>query len=164
MLLASALRPFEAVHVLVVSLPGWEQMAQTVSGCMVANAGDDGTPRNLPSAPTDFLTGFLAAAGGMVALQRRAVEGGSYHVRVSLARTGMYLQRFGAVQPGEAAADAPPLPRGVWETSGWGLDGAAGRTEFTASIIQMTATPPHWAGPAQPTGTSPPEWLTGPRL
>ena len=127
MLLASALRPFEAVHVLVVSLPGWEQMAQTVSGCMVANAGDDGTPRNLPSAPTDFLTGFLAAAGGMVALQRRAVEGGSYHVRVSLARTGMYLQRFGAAHT-------------------------------------LTTPYSYWAGRAQPTGTSPPEWLTGPRL
>ena len=92
MLLASALRPFEAVHVLVVSLPGWEQMAQTVSGCMVANAGDDGTPRNLPSAPTDFnhlafrsrmpviaaasVAGFHAGGGAGSSLSGRSVGGG----------------------------------------------------------------------------------------
>ena len=106
-----------------------------------------------------------------VCAQRRAEEGGSYHVRVSLARTGMYLQSFPLLPAPVPTMDElkarwetiPPLPRGVWEESLWGLEGGKGRTVYTASIIEMTATAPRWDGPPQPTGASPPEWL-GPRL
>ena len=41
----------------------------------------------------NYITGYLAAFGAMVALARRARDGGSYHVRVSLAQTGRYNTR-----------------------------------------------------------------------
>jgi crotonobetainyl-CoA:carnitine CoA-transferase CaiB-like acyl-CoA transferase len=43
----------------------------------------------------DLITGYLAAAGMMAALLRRANEGGSYHVKLSLARSAMWVQELG---------------------------------------------------------------------
>ena len=37
----------------------------------------------------DYIAGYLAAAGAIAALRRRAAEGGSYHVHVNLARAAM---------------------------------------------------------------------------
>jgi crotonobetainyl-CoA:carnitine CoA-transferase CaiB-like acyl-CoA transferase len=60
-----------------------------------AGAHPRGKPALVPAAPTDYTTGYLAAFGAMAGLARRAKEGGSYHVRVSLSRSSMFIQRFG---------------------------------------------------------------------
>ncbi len=72
--------------------PGWEQLAQTVTG-IAAVQGGDGPPVLIPAAACDYTTGSLAALGTMVALWRRSHEGGSYHVRASLCQTGMWFAR-----------------------------------------------------------------------
>ncbi len=41
------------------------------------------------------MTGYFAAAGMMAALLRRSIEGGSYHVKLSLARSAMWVQELG---------------------------------------------------------------------
>ena len=66
--------------------PGWEQLAQTVTGMAHEHAGDE-HPALVPAAINDYTTGYLGALGVMCALARRTTEGGSWHVRVSLART-----------------------------------------------------------------------------
>ena len=43
----------------------------------------------------DLITGYFAAAGMMAALHRRAIEGGSYQVKVSLARSAIWVQEIG---------------------------------------------------------------------
>src|SRR5205823_6994928 len=63
--------------------PGWEQMAQSVTGLAAAQGGPD-RPALLPAAACDYTTGYLAALGTMIALWRRSRDGGSYHVRASL--------------------------------------------------------------------------------
>ncbi|NJN50658.1 MAG: hypothetical protein HC809_01550 [Gammaproteobacteria bacterium] len=81
------------------SRPGWEQLAQVVTGMAHQHGidvhGQPGKPELQPAAVTDYTTGYLAAYGALVALARRAVEGGSYAVRVSLARTGMWVSGLG---------------------------------------------------------------------
>ena len=72
--------------------PGWEQLAQTVTG-IAAVQGAIGPPVLIPAAACDYTTGSLAALGTMVALWRRSHEGGSYHVRASLSQTGMWFAR-----------------------------------------------------------------------
>jgi len=54
-------------------------------------------PKHLPSQAIDHATGYLAAFGAMVALGRRARDGGSYLVRLSLAQTGRGLDGLGRV-------------------------------------------------------------------
>src|SRR5208283_2398608 len=54
--------------------PGWEQLAQTVTGMAHEHAGDE-HPALVPAAVTDYTTGYLGALGVMCALARRTVEG-----------------------------------------------------------------------------------------
>lgn len=91
---------------------GFDMEGVTVSGYTMAegglsgpklppNYGDpdaDGT--SMPAFPptlviNDYIAGYLGAAGIMAALRRRAKEGGSYHVRVSLTRAAMWYQSLG---------------------------------------------------------------------
>jgi crotonobetainyl-CoA:carnitine CoA-transferase CaiB-like acyl-CoA transferase len=74
---------------------GWEQVAQTVTG--ICNEGRPDRPALLPAAARDYTTGYLAAYGALLALARRVRQGGSYHVRVSLCQSGMFIYRQGKV-------------------------------------------------------------------
>ena len=78
---------------------GWEQVAQTMTGlCHEGRtaARPDG-PALLPAAACDYTTGYLAAYGILLALAKRARDGGSYHVRVSLCQSGMFIYRQGKI-------------------------------------------------------------------
>lgn len=87
--------------------PGFDQNAQAATGICVSEGGFT-EPRFSPVFYlNDFLTGYLAAAGVMAALLRRANEGGSYHVKLSLARTAMWVQDLGSVDR-HAYKNAPP--------------------------------------------------------
>jgi len=81
--------------------PGFDQNAQVASGFAIAE-GQDGTPKFSPVFYlADLITGHFAAAGMMAALYRRAVEGGSYQVKLSLARSAMWVQELGLLDVGE---------------------------------------------------------------
>src|SRR5205807_2589465 len=74
---------------------GFDTVVQTVSG-ITSRQGDlfPGSapgPQFYPVSAIDYLTGYLMAFGAMVALARRAREGGSWLVRISLAQTGRWL-------------------------------------------------------------------------
>ena len=60
-------------------------------------------PAPLPCQALDHSTGYLAAFGAMVGLARRATEGGSWLVRVSLAATGRWLDGLGRIDGLSAA-------------------------------------------------------------
>ena len=72
-----------------------EQVAQSVTG--IAHTHGEmtgaGQPKLAPAPMCDYLTGYLAAFGAMLALGRRAREGGSYHVQASLCQSAMFYQR-----------------------------------------------------------------------
>ncbi|MFM0735909.1 CoA transferase [Paraburkholderia xenovorans] len=81
---------------------GFDSLVQSASGIAFTEreaAGWD-EPKHLPCQALDHATGYLAAFGAMVALARRATEGGSWHVKVSLAQTGRWLQSFGVMPDG----------------------------------------------------------------
>jgi crotonobetainyl-CoA:carnitine CoA-transferase CaiB-like acyl-CoA transferase len=132
--------------------PGWEQLAQTVSGIAAAQGGD-GPPTLIPAAACDYTTGYLAALGTMAALWRRSHEGGSYHVRASLCQTAMWFARASRVDR-EAATGFGDVAEFLVTT-----DTPFGRLRHLGPIAQLSATPPHWALPTTPLGTHAPEWL-----
>jgi crotonobetainyl-CoA:carnitine CoA-transferase CaiB-like acyl-CoA transferase len=81
--------------------PGFDQNAQVASGFAMGE-GQDGAPKFSPVFYlADLITGHFAAAGMMAALYRRAVEGGSYQVKLSLARSAMWVQELGLLDVGE---------------------------------------------------------------
>ena len=71
---------------------GFDTVVQTVSGITSRQGelfpGKTPGPQFYPVSAIDYLTGYLMAFGAMVALARRAREGGSWLVRISLAQTG----------------------------------------------------------------------------
>lgn len=139
--------------------PGWEQLAQTVTGMADVHGaflGDAG-PQLQPAAVTDYMTGFLAAFGTMVALERRARFGGSYLVRVSLAQTAMWLRALGLKSQDDLAAMQPVGPA---EIDAWRIDSPSGfgGIRHLRPPVQMSLTPARWTRPTVPLGTHPPAW------
>ena len=78
---------------------GFDTIVQTVSGMALAS-GDGAKPKYLPVSAIDYVSGYLMALGTMAALARRAAEGGSWLVRVSLARTGRWITDRGELDAG----------------------------------------------------------------
>lgn len=133
---------------------GWEQLAQTVTG-IAAEEGGSEPPRLLPAAACDYSTGYLAAYGTLLALARRAREGGSYHVKASLCQSGMFLLRQNRLQaPGEGDID-PGALEDVMVTSRTPL----GDMKHLGPVLSMSETPPHWVHPSSPLGTHSAAWV-----
>jgi len=118
------------------------------------------TPRGV-NVICDFLTGYLAAIGAQAALLRRAKEGGSYKVTVTLAQTVMFEQSLGLIDEetllklDELGDDHKPLAPNL-------QTGQTAFGEFTrlGSQIEMSKTPEYWEDPIiSPIGSSKPEWL-----
>ncbi|MFM0308067.1 CoA transferase [Paraburkholderia sp. RL17-383-BIF-A] len=86
---------------------GFDSLVQSASGIAFTERQAAGwnEPKHLPCQALDHATGYLAAFGAKAALARRATEGGSWHVRVSLAQTGRWLQSFGQMPEGWKAPD-----------------------------------------------------------
>ncbi|MGU7775798.1 CoA transferase [Burkholderia sp. MR1-5-21] len=137
---------------------GFDSLVQSASGIASReqHAAHADRPRHLPCQALDHATGYLAAFGAMMALARRAREGGSWHVRLSLAQTGRWLQSFGLVPDGAHAPDLAP-------------DDVCDRLDRTASPFgvvdavrpaeRLSATPPYFALPPVPLGTDEARWM-----
>ena len=84
---------------------GFDTVVQTVSGITSCQGelfpGAAPGPQFYPVSAIDYLTGYLMAFGALVALARRACEGGSWLVRISLAQTGHWLVGRGQVPDAE---------------------------------------------------------------
>jgi crotonobetainyl-CoA:carnitine CoA-transferase CaiB-like acyl-CoA transferase len=135
---------------------GFDSLVQTASGFNAAEAEAFGVsgPKPLPAQVLDHATGYLLAYGAMSALLRRATEGGSWHVRASLAQTGLWLRSLGRID-GRSCKDPAREDVTDWlEESSSGF----GRLSAVRHPATMTATPPHWLRPSVPLGTHPPVW------
>lgn len=138
------------------SRPGFEPLAQCSTGWADEHRDAAGRPTIVPALPCDYATGYLAALGTMIALRRRAVEGGSWRVRTSLARTATWFRD----QPGRVdPAGAPGTSAASTADLRVRLDGPFGVVAQLAPVARMSGTPPRWAGPGEPPGASPPAFL-----
>jgi len=135
---------------------GWEQLAQTVTGMAHVHGGDEG-PKLQPGAVTDYTTGFLAAFGSLVALQRRALYGGSYLVRVSLCQTGMWVRGLGIAGP-ERVETARKIEGEEARSFIIESHGGYGPMTHLRPPVRLSATPARWKRPVAMLGAHPAEW------
>ena len=141
---------------------GFDTVIQTVSGMTMRQGelfpGAEAGPQFYPLAAIDYLTGYLMAFGAMVALARRVREGGSWHVRISLAQVGRWLVRRGEVP--EAALKNVEKEFRPEELERWSMtsETPVGRLRHLAPVLQLSETPPRWARPTVPLGYHPPVW------
>jgi crotonobetainyl-CoA:carnitine CoA-transferase CaiB-like acyl-CoA transferase len=136
---------------------GFDSLVQSASGIAwtEARAAGQAKPRHLPCQALDHATGYLAAFGATVALQRRAREGGSWLVRVSLAQTGRWLQSMGTLDDGQRTHD--PAFDEVQDAL-LTMASPFGKLTCTQPAERMPETPPRWARPPVPIGTDEPRW------
>lgn len=94
----------------------------------------------------DYIAGYLAGAGAIEALRRRASDGGSYHVHVNLARAAMWYASLGMFEstdfvPGEEnRMTGPDIFR---------FQSPYGAIERLAPMAKLSATPGQWQDPLQ---------------
>jgi crotonobetainyl-CoA:carnitine CoA-transferase CaiB-like acyl-CoA transferase len=138
---------------------GFDSLVQSATGIAWAEGRAAGLdkPGKLPCQALDHATGYLAAFGAMVALQRRAVEGGSWLVRVSLAQTGRWLQSLGKVEGGLLP---PAREFDAGEIAGWMQSTVSpfGRVAAIAPVERMSETMPRFDLPPVPLGTHAAAW------
>jgi len=92
----------------------------------------------------DYIAGYLGASGIIAALRRRAKEGGSYHVRISLTRAAMWYQSLGRF----ASTDFVPGPDQVMvppETIT--RQTPYGEIHRLAPQVKLSKTPGRWRDP-----------------
>lgn len=127
---------------------GFDSIVQCVSG-MADVQGAGGAPKLLPCSAIDYVSGYLMALGAMVALARRAKEGGSWRVRVALARVGKWIVERGMADP-QAAVEP--------EAKTMETKSPAGVITHLAPVLKLSETPPFWSRPPVPLGYHRAEW------
>ncbi|MEK6244955.1 MAG: CoA transferase [Pseudomonadota bacterium] len=135
---------------------GFDSIVQTVNGMAYAQGGQK--PKLMPVSAIDYVSGYLMAYGAMVALARRVGEGGSWLVRVSLARTGKWIVDRGFFDDfASVPKDLEPeeLKKLLVETKA-----PQGLIQHLKPVLGLSETPPHWERPPVPLGTHRPEWPT----
>lgn len=138
--------------------PGWEQLAQTVTGMAVRQGRhlQADAPNLLPAAVNDYITGYLAALGTLVALERRARVGGSYWVRVSLARTAMWVRSLGERTGPLAVQPVTPAELSAYSST---TDSAWGPLTYLSPAVNVSNARVGWDRPPSPLGSDRPRFL-----
>lgn len=136
---------------------GFDSLVQSASGIAFTEREAAGwhEPKHLPCQALDHATGYLASFGAMTALARRATEGGSWHVRVSLAQTGHWLQSFELLPDGWTAPDVSiDDVRDCLET----VQSEFGRVLGVLPAERLEATPAYFALPPARIGAHEAKW------
>lgn len=141
---------------------GFDSLVQTCSGINVADAeryGAGEAARVLPCQAFDHGAGYLLATGIMAAMYRRATEGGSYEVKVSLAGVMRYLRSLGQYE-GKAGFERKDFRRPedvdqYLETRETGF----GQLKAVRHAASIDGVPVGWDIMPEPLGSADPVWL-----
>ncbi len=136
---------------------GFDTVVQCASGMAMIQGGGE-IPRIMPASAIDYVSGYLMAFGAMVALGRRAHEGGSWRVRVSLARTGKWIVDGGLLDVAAIAGVPNELPEEEIARLTMETPSTLGSIRHLAPVVRMSETPARWARPPVPLGRNVAAW------
>jgi crotonobetainyl-CoA:carnitine CoA-transferase CaiB-like acyl-CoA transferase len=136
---------------------GFDSLVQTATGFNDAEGRAAGIagPKELPAQALDHASGYLMAFGAMMARARQSREGGSWHVRISLAQTGRWLWNLGRIADGLRASE---FGRDTVERFTEDLPSGFGPLRSVTHSAVLSKTPAFWARPAMPLGSHPAQW------
>lgn len=135
---------------------GYDTVVQAANG--MAWNGSDKPPVFTPVAQQDYVAGYLMAYGAMAALARRATEGGSWLVRVSLAGCGEWIRAHGKVAPEDYQHCPKQVPDELVQPWLQQSPSPAGVLTHLGPVTKMSLTPPRWDRPVPAPGSSPRAW------
>jgi crotonobetainyl-CoA:carnitine CoA-transferase CaiB-like acyl-CoA transferase len=136
---------------------GFDSLVQTATGFNHAEGQAAGlnAPKELPAQLLDHASGYLMAFGAMMARARQSREGGSWHVRVSLAQTGRWLWNLGRIADG---LKTPDLKGDTVERFIEEIPSGFGPLRSVTHSAVLSKTPALWVRPAMPLGSHAPQW------
>jgi len=139
---------------------GFDSLVQTCTGLDVSEAehyGDGSPARILPCQALDHAAGYFLATGISAALYKRATEGGSWEVHVSLAATMKYLRSLGQ-RPGKSGFEIASPTQDVPDTYYEERDSAFGRMRGIKHAANVEGLTPGWDIMPKPLGSDEPSW------
>jgi crotonobetainyl-CoA:carnitine CoA-transferase CaiB-like acyl-CoA transferase len=139
---------------------GFDHTAGGVSG-ILALEGSVEAPK-LPEifVVNDYVASWIATIGAIAALRRRATEGGSYRVSVSLARVSLWLLQMGIFAKDYARDVAGTAGRHAYsDPETFEAETPCGHYQGVTDQVNMSGTPGFYATPLVPRGSGRAEWL-----
>jgi len=139
---------------------GYDQNAGGVTGVLAREGTFENPALTEIFVVNDYLMAWLSAMAVACTLKRRANEGGSYRIHLSLVRVSMWLLHMGifdktyAREVGNTQGDHGYLPPETFEA-----DTPSGHYKGVTDQVKMSATPGFFKFPVVPRGSSKPEWL-----
>jgi crotonobetainyl-CoA:carnitine CoA-transferase CaiB-like acyl-CoA transferase len=140
--------------------PGFDEVGATVTG-LFALEGTPTRPKQPPIIPIcDNVVAWLGTTGILTALRRRAVEGGSYRVVISLTRVVLWLLSLGIFDKAYAQATAGSTDehRHI-EPDLFTAETPCGTYQGMTDQVVLSRTPGSFRTVLVPHGSSKPEWL-----
>ena len=138
---------------------GFDQTAGSVVGMLLREGGGE-----VPALPpivvvNDYIVSWFMTAGIVEALMRRAVDGGSYKVHVSLTRVALWILSLGVFDPAYAAETAGrPGEHAYLPPEQFSGDTPLGFYTGVTDQVRMSATPGGYQTILVPRGSGRPEW------
>ena len=140
--------------------PGFDEIGATVSGLFTIE-GSPTRPKQPPIVPIcDNVVAWLGTTGILAALRRRAIEGGSYRVVVSLTRVVLWLLSLGIFDKAYAKATAGSTDEHTYIAPDlFTAETPLGTYQGMTDQVVMSRTPGGFRTVLAPRGSSRPEWL-----
>lgn len=140
--------------------PGFDQSAACVTGIMAL----EGTVQQPQLPPiiviNDYLASWLAQVGIVSALRRRAYEGGSYHVHVSLSRIALWIISLGLFEKEWAHQTAGSSgAHSYLDPETFHAATPMGEYQGVTEQVAMSLTPGRYDPVLVPRGSGKAEWL-----
>jgi crotonobetainyl-CoA:carnitine CoA-transferase CaiB-like acyl-CoA transferase len=140
--------------------PGFDEIGAAVSGLFTIE-GSPSRPKQPPIVPIcDNVVAWLGTTGILAALRRRAIEGGSYRVVVSLTRTVLWFLSLGIFDKAYANATAGSTDEHRYIAPDlFTAETPLGTYQGMTDQIVMSRTLGGFRTVLAPRGSSKPEWL-----
>jgi crotonobetainyl-CoA:carnitine CoA-transferase CaiB-like acyl-CoA transferase len=139
--------------------PGFDEIGAAVAGVFTLE-GTPTRPKGPPIVPIcDNVVGWLGTTGILAALRRRAVEGGSYRVVVSLTRTVLWLLSLGIFDKAYAQETSGTTDEHRYaEPDLFTAETPCGTYQGMTDQVVLSRTPGSFRTVLVPRGSSKPEW------
>jgi len=142
---------------------GFDQSAGAVSGMLLREGGGERPALPPVGVVNDYIVAWLLATGITEALARRAVEGGSYRVHVSLTRAALWLQSLGVFEREYAHRTAGSDERHAYlEPETFTAVTPLGDYQGMTDQVKMSRSPGGYRTVLLPRGAGRLEWLARP--
>jgi crotonobetainyl-CoA:carnitine CoA-transferase CaiB-like acyl-CoA transferase len=140
--------------------PGFDEVGAAVTG-LFSLEGSPTRPKQPPIVPIcDNVVAWLGTTGILAAMRRRAIEGGSYRVVISLTRTVLWLLSLGIFDKAYAQATAGSTDEHRYaEPDLFTAETPCGTYQGMTDQVVLPRTPGAFRTVLVPRGSSKPEWL-----